>query len=431
MKESLFVMLLFLCSSLSINAQGFWVNRDTVYVPGIATVAFYPSHDQLGYPMIRIGGGEILLLEFDDMRGGFTDLLFTIVHCDANWWPSQLQKLEYIDGFEEERFRSGSLNGDAFNSFAYSIATFDDYTHYKMVFPNQNMNVRVSGNYLLHVYQDDDDHTPVLTRRFTVAENILKIIPRQMQAADVSKLRTHQELNFTVNIKDLRMVNPMNEVRAVILQNGRWDNAIYDLAPQSVRGEDLVFDYFDKITFPAGKEFRNFDTRSILYRSERIQKIETFSDGVDVTLHVDKSRANVRYITYPDANGRFVTDNRDRFQDPETMSEYPLVHFTLDHPEIYGKDVYIMGGLSDWRVDPRFKMTYNQSTRKYEGAVMLKQGFYDYIYVTSEDGYTFDHSELEGNWAETENNYTILIYWRPFGERFDRLGGMARISTVR
>jgi len=191
MKVKIVVIALIIWSTQLINAQGFWVNRDTIYVPGITTVAFYPSHDQLGYPMMRIGGGEILVLEFDDLRGGFTDLLFTIVHCDANWWPSQLEKLEYIDGFEEERFRSGAVGGDAFNSFAYSIATFDDYTHYKMVFPNQNMNVRVSGNYLLHVYQDDDDKTPVLTRRFKVSENIFTIIPRLMQAADVGKLRIH------------------------------------------------------------------------------------------------------------------------------------------------------------------------------------------------------------------------------------------------
>lgn len=410
---------LFMMSTFA-SAQGFWVNRDTVYMQGATTVAFYPSHDQLLYPMIRLNGGETLILEFDDMRGGFTDLLYTLVHCDANWMPSQLQKLEYIDGFEEERMRD----------FAYSIATFDEYTHYRLRFPNENMDVRVSGNYLLHIYQDDDDKTPILTRRFMVYENIFTVIPRSKQTIDVSKLRTHQEIDFVVNLQDTRLVNPISEVRAMIMQNGRWDNAIYDIPPQSLRGEDMVFDYLDKIVFPAGKEFRNFDTRSVIYKTERVKSIELLPNGVDVFLHEDRSRASVRYITYPDANGRFVTGNRDRFQEPETMSEYPLVHFTLEHPEIFGKDVYVMGGLTDWQLDPRFKMTYNRSTKSYEGAAMLKQGFYDYMYVTTEDGYSFDHTEIEGNWAETENNYTIVIYWRKFGERYDRIAAIHQFNTV-
>jgi hypothetical protein len=406
----------------SINAQAFWTTQDTVYIPGITTVQFYPHVNKLGFPLIRLGSGaEYLILEFDDMRGGFTDLLFTVVHCNADWTPSQLQKVEYIDGFEEERFRT----------FAYSIATFDEYTHYTMNFPNENMNVRFSGNYLLHIYQDDDDKTPVLTRRFVVAENTFKITHRDRQPTNVSKLKTHQELDITVNFKDIRVINPMNEVRIGVIQNGRWRQGIYDVPPQSVRGEELVFDYLDRIVFPAGKEFRNFDTRSIIFRTERVKEIKNLPDGVDVILHTDRSRANVKYITYPDANGRFVVDNRDRFQEPETMSEYALVHFTLDHPWIEGKDVYIMGGLCDWRLDPRFKMTYNPNKKAYQGQVMLKQGFYDYLYVTTSDGVHYDHEELEGNWAETENYYAILVYWRPFGERFDRVAALRQFNTLK
>lgn len=420
---SLLILLgaLSMLTTIDLHAQAYWINKDTIYEPVFATVSFYPTTDRLGYPIIRLRSGERLSLEFDDMTGGFKELLYTVTHCDANWMPSRLEKVEYIDGFEEERLRD----------FEYSIATFDEYTHYRLKWPNENMDVRVSGNYLLHVYMDNDEQTPILTRRFVVTENTFKVLATLKRTTDVRKLNTHQEFDVLVNQKDTRVVNALNEVNITILQNGRWDNAIYNLAPQSVRGEDMYFDYLDRIVFPGGKQFRYLDLRSVMFKTERVQEIQTFEDGIDIIVREDVNRRNQKYLNYPDANGRFVVGNQDRMQlDPETTSQYVLAHFTLDQRYLPDRDIYLMGLLSDWRIQPRFKMEYNPKTEKYEGAVMLKQGYYDYKYVTTEDGYTFDHSYIEGNWGETENDYIVIVYWRPFGERFDRVAVVKTFNSL-
>lgn len=404
-----------------IKAQAYWINKDTIYQPIFTTVSFYPTTDRLGYPIIRLMSGERLVLEFDDMTGGFKELMYTVTHCDANWMPSRLEKVEYIDGFEEERLRD----------FAYSIATFDEYTHYRLRWPNENMDVRVSGNYLLHVYIDNEEQTPILTRRFIVAENSFKVQASLKRTTDVQKLNTHQEFDVLINQKDTRVVNALNEVNITILQNGRWDNAIYNLSPQSVRGDDMYFDYLDKIVFPAGKQFRYIDLRSVLYKTERVQEIQTFEDGIDIIVRQDPNRRSQKYLNYPDANGRFVVGNQDRMQaEAETISQYVLTHFTLDQRYVPNEDIYVMGLLSDWRIQPRFKMEYNPNTEQYEGAIMLKQGYYDYIYVTSPDGYNFDHTYIEGDWAETENDYTVIVYWRPFGERYDRVAVVKTFNSL-
>ncbi len=420
---SLLILLgaLSMLTTIDLHAQAYWINKDTIYEPVFTTVSFYPTTDRLGYPIIRLRSGERLSLEFDDMTGGFKELLYTVTHCDANWMPSRLEKVEYIDGFEEERLRD----------FEYSIATFDEYTHYRLKWPNENMDVRVSGNYLLHVYMDNDEQTPILTRRFVVTENTFKVLATLKRTTDVRKLNTHQEFDVLVNQKDTRVVNALNEVNITILQNGRWDNAIYNLAPQSVRGEDMYFDYLDRIVFPGGKQFRYLDLRSVMFKTERVQEIQTFEDGIDIIVREDVNRRNQKYLNYPDANGRFVVGNQDRMQlDPETTSQYVLAHFTLDQRYLPDRDIYLMGLLSDWRIQPRFKMEYNPKTEKYEGAVMLKQGYYDYKYVTTEDGYTFDHSYIEGNWGETENDYIVIVYWRPFGERFDRVAVVKTFNSL-
>lgn len=420
---SLLILLgaLSMLTTIDLHAQAYWINKDTIYEPVFTTVSFYPTTDRLGYPIIRLRSGERLSLEFDDMTGGFKELLYTVTHCDANWIPSRLEKVEYIDGFEEERLRD----------FEYSIATFDEYTHYRLKWPNENMDVRVSGNYLLHVYMDNDEQTPILTRRFVVTENTFKVLATLKRTTDVRKLNTHQEFDVLVNQKDTRVVNALNEVNITILQNGRWDNAIYNLAPQSVRGEDMYFDYLDRIVFPGGKQFRYLDLRSVMFKTERVQEIQTFEDGIDIIVREDVNRRNQKYLNYPDANGRFVVGNQDRMQlDPETTSQYVLAHFTLDQRYLPDRDIYLMGLLSDWRIQPRFKMEYNPKTEKYEGAVMLKQGYYDYKYVTTEDGYTFDHSYIEGNWGETENDYIVIVYWRPFGERFDRVAVVKTFNSL-
>src|SRR5690606_24624387 len=215
---------------------------------------------------------------FDDMRGGFVDLKYQIIHCNSDWSRSEMTFMEYASGFEEERLRN----------FEYSINTYENYTYYELIFPNEDLNVIISGNYLLHVYQDDDYNTPLLTRRFLVTESELRIAPQMKITSDAGKYRTHQEMDVIINFKNQRLVNPINEVTLTILQNNRWDNAIQGYKAQSARAEDLMYNYIDKLVFPAGKPFRNFDVRSLQRRTVNVRSIEQFADGIDIHIIPDK-----------------------------------------------------------------------------------------------------------------------------------------------
>lgn len=394
--------------------------RDMIYNPNIASVTFHPVGDPMGLPIINLSSRKPLKLSFDDHRGGFTDLKYTIIHCDSRWYPSDINQFEYIDGFTEERLRN----------FEFSLNTYEDYTNYILFLPNDSMNVRLSGNYILHVLEDNFDKTPVLSRRFMVVENLFGVRPIFKNPVITSKFRTHQEFDVIVTFKDIRIVNPLREISLTILQNGRWDNALHNLPPQSVRNEEVVYDYIDKIIFPAGKEFRFFDIRNTRFRTESIKNIIELRDGIDIYLHEESSRRNVNYQNYVDANGRFVLDNRER-RNARSESEYMLVHFTLKSEFLPDQDVYIVGGLTDWQLKDRFKMEYDHSKKAYVGEVMLKQGYYEYYYAVTSDGVSFDTEFFEGNWSETNNEYLFLVYYKQFGERYERLVGQGMITVGR
>ena len=249
----------------------------------------------------------------------------------------------------------------------------------------------------------------------------------------VSKMRTHQELDFVVDFNRLNIRDPQREVRATVLQNGRWDNAIINIPPLFVRGTQLIFDYQDRVIFPAGKEFRYLDMRSLRFGSENLTAVERIGDTYEVTLNKDQKRFNQVYLNRQDLNGMYVIETFDQ-EDPFLSSNYANVLFSLYSPEpLYDYDVYLFGKLTDWRIDERYKMAYNPLVNGYVGKVQLKEGYYDYKYaVVPREGNnrTANLTEIEGDWYETENQYTILLYYRPFGERYDRVISVISVSST-
>ncbi|MGI9161051.1 MAG: hypothetical protein ACR2K1_14995, partial [Saprospiraceae bacterium] len=249
-----------------------------------------------------------------------------------------------------------------------------------------------------------------------------------VRTAQVQYMNTHHEIDFTVLHRTTRVQNPINDVKAFVLQNGRWDNAIGPLSTNFTRaGAQLVFDYQDKIVFPAGKEWRFFDMRSFDYRGERVRRIEEKNDYYEVTLQPDESRANTAYIFRGDLNGRYSIENTN-FNQTLSQCDYARVLFSIQRnlPET-DADVYVFGELSDWQLKPEFKMAYDAEAKVYYAEPFLKQGYYNYQYVlVNRENDKMDEDGYEGNWYETGNLYTILVYFRPFGARFDRL--MAAVS---
>lgn len=407
-----FAKMKFLLLLLPLTVQAQVQESDNIYAEYIRSVRMYPNGLMVGYPIIELYSNSQLFVSFDDLSDDVKNFTYTVQHCNANWEPSGLTENEYIDGFQEDRI----------DDFAFSSNSRSPFVHYYFAIPNQDMAFTKSGNYVLKIYEDEDERTLVITRRFMIVESVMEIHPRVVRPSQVSKSDTHQEVDFLVLHKGIEIRNPLMEVQAAVLQNGRWDNAVTGVVPQFVRYEEMSFDYQNKFVFEAGKEFRPLDLRSFRYPSGDVANIEAYADGIDIVLGKDIKRVNQVYLQYLDLNGQYVIESTD-MGDPALESDYANVLFTLSSPtEFENADVYIQGSFSDWQLRPEFKMAYNYRIQAYVGETLLKQGFYNYYYaVVPRNGGRPSIEDSEGNWYETENDYTVLVYYRPFGERYDRL----------
>ena len=388
--------------------------EDHVYKESIRTVQLRLYGLERSEPIADLNGG-ILHLSFDELGDEVEDYYYTIVHCNADWTPSkQLTTMDYIDGFSSESITQN----------VFSFNTLTNFVHYDLTFPNNDFAWKKSGNYLLKVFQDEDEANLVLTRRFMVVDQRMKINHVIEPATNFSRKRTHQEIDFIIEHKGIRVNNPQIEVKVAILQNGRWDNAITGVKPLFVRLDQLLYDYQSKIVFEGGKEFRYVNLQSFRYKTDKVKTLlDDAVDGQIVELFTEKSRAHEPYLNDSDLNGDFVIENEHE-DDPRTEADYAWVHFSLTKPlEIDGGSVYIFGKLTDWKIDERFKMKYNAKLKKYQARVQLKQGFYNYMYafVSDKAPKVVNLEELEGHSHETNNDYTILVYFRPFGGQYDQL----------
>ncbi|MBK8428945.1 MAG: DUF5103 domain-containing protein [Lewinellaceae bacterium] len=397
--------------------------ENSVFDEDIRTVQLQLAGSPLSLPMVDLPTRfNSLILDFDHIGDEIKDYKYTIVHCNSDWQPSELVDNQYMDGFLEDRI---TLVESSFN-------TLTQYTHYRLPLPNSNIRWSKSGNYLLKVFDADEDDELVLVRRFMVVEPIWRISAQFVRTAKVDKYNTHHEIDFLVKPKGERISNPQNDVKAFVLQNGRWDNAIGPLKPYITRGEDIVYDYQDQIVFPAGKEFRFFDMRTLDVRGERVKIITEKYDYYEVTLQRDESRFDRAAIFREDADGRFVIDNR-HYNQSLLQCDYANVLFSVSrNAPLDDEDIYVFGELTDWQLKPEFKMVYNAEAQAYYCEAFLKQGYYNYQYMLVDRASgELDSEGFEGNWYETGNQYTVLVYFRPFGTRYDRLMGAATLKSGR
>ena len=413
MKYGYYLFFLFLLSTFTLSAQDEQLKYiNYTYLDNIRTVNFHPKGLVLANPILELNAPTQLYLSFDDLSEEVKNYTYTVVHCNADWQPSDLTENEYINGFLE----------DDIENFDFSFNTVTPFTNYNVSIPNQNMSFTKSGNYLLKVYEDEDERKLAITRRFVVVEPMMQVQAQMVRPSKVFKSNTHQEIDFVVTHESMDIRNPRSEVRAAVLQNFRWDNAVENLEPLFIKPKQIGFDLLDKIVFEAGKEFRAVDLRSFRFPSARVYDVQEYDDGFDITLLPEEKRSNKTYLQFEDINGRYVIESLDR-DDPDLDTDYAYVMFTLRSPtEYYDQDMYLFGAVTEWMIKPEFKMVYNERMQAYTGEFLLKQGYYNYMYVLSDkEQLDPNWEDTEGNWFEAGNEYTILVYYRPFGSRYDRL----------
>ncbi|MBS1668486.1 MAG: DUF5103 domain-containing protein [Bacteroidetes bacterium] len=399
--------------------------NDSVYSPSIKTVQLFVSGNQLAYPLISLNGKNMLELSFDDLDANVKSYFYTYQLCDENWEPAILSDLDFIQGFTQMRISDYQLSSLALNK----------YTHYHAVLPNSNCLPTKSGNYILKVYLNGDTSQLAFTRRFLVTDDKVNIAVQFLQPLDPQYSRTQQKLQIDVNTRTLNVVNPMQQIKLCVLQNYSWGTAIDNIQPTFYSGNNLQYNRDDDFIFQGGMEWRWLDLQAFHYQSDRVDHGVYNKTGTELFLKIDKDRSLLPYYNYKDYNGFYFIQTTESF-DPNWQSDYATVHFSFmpagnqPYPD---KDVYLIGQLTDYKLNDSTKMKYNPSKGLYETALFLKQGVYSYCYATTEKddpSKKISFAFTEGNHLETENDYLVLVYYRDLGGRYDQLVGYARLNTL-
>ena len=394
--------------------------RDHTYRENIKTVQLYRKDDQLSFPVLFLGSSEQLELHFDDLAADFETYTYTIVHCNANWEPSDLVVTEYLSDF---------FNG-FIEDYEYSINTLFPYIHYKVAIPNNQVKFKLSGNYLLKVYANNNEEDLLLTKRFYVVEKRVNITS-DIRMATLARYRDYkQEVDFTIDHGTYPIQDVYQNITVMISQNRRWDNAINNLKPLIIRSTELIYNFEDKNLFDGNNEYRFFETRNLRYQSMNIDGVQIMGGKTHVYILPEEPRSSKRYLFWPDINGKRQI-NRENSPLSNREADYMITHFKLvkENP-VPGGDIYVFGELSDWEYKPEFKMNYVEVNGAYELTTTLKQGYYNYNYAYLPDGEEVgDLSTIEGTHSETNNDYYIFVYHRENGTIYDKLIGF-EIKTI-
>ena len=406
------ISILFLLPAVT-KAQGIEETAPPVF---IRSVIFNGDSEFSGTPVIPLG--HPLRLEFDDIIGDEANYYYTIEHFNYDWTPSDLVESEYLEGFDEVRI----------TEYENSYNTLLLYSHYSLQIPNQDTRgVKVSGNYLLSIFNENDEL--VFSRKFMVYEPITLVEVEVKRARDVKFIHTHQVVNFSVNPQEFILKNPEENVKAVILQNNNLKTGIYGISPQYTLGNELVYKYDQETSFWAGNEYLGYDSKDLRAATINVQRIEV-QDLYHHFLYTNDVRAFEPYTYNPDINGNFVVRTMQG-TDPDIEAEYIWTHFSLKLFEpLEGGELHLYGNFNNYNLDDSTKLTYNPATGLYEVARLFKQGFYNYKYVLLRPNGILDEGFVSGNFDETENEYTVIIYYRPVGGRYDRIIGKGSANSI-
>lgn len=389
---------------------------DFTYESQIKTVRIYPdgaSAEVQLMPTVTKLGNWNLILEFDDLQQQRDSYYARVIHCNQDWSKSTLLDLDFMPQYNEFPL----LN------FEFSLDTQVPYVHYTFKLPA----VKLPGNYVLAIYRGTDRNDLIITKRFMVYDSRVTFFRDGNLLGAGSVANVNQQINFTIDYKNVDLINPLDNVNVSIRQNQRWDNLTTGIKPSFVRDNvrELEYRFFDpNKMFKGGNEFRWFDLRSLNYPGRNVLRVDRTQKPFHVFIQPDVSRQGQPYAIYPDLNGNYQSDNYD-FRNP-VSANYAYVHFALQAAQPVDGNVYLSGAFTNWNLTPEYQMTYDALRKEYAAMVLLRQGYYDYQYVVKSATVPYDY--FEGNHFETENAYEVFVYYRSFQPQADLLIGYLQFA---
>ena len=418
-----FVILIF----ISFSAYAQYTPPDGIYPDAvlssdIKTSRIFREGWETSYPVSHIEDENPLVLSFDELSKNARNYSYTIVHCDADWRQSRLTTSEYMPGFPVNRIRR----------YDYSFNTLIPYVHYQLTIPNEDVQLKVSGNYAVVVFEDGNENQPVLCHRFSITESLAVISSVAGRGRQTARQDKWQQVDFTVRTGNYRIENAYSDVKVVVLQNGQWHTARTGIRPLFVRQNEMDYRFVDEtLLFHAGNEFRPLDVKSRQYSSTRMAAIEFERLTYHFYPYPDQPRDASRYQYYEDFNGKYVIQ-AEKANRQETEADYVYVHFALQASQPFADgQVYVMGDFCNYACTKENMMTWNPGKQQYEAVILLKQGYYNFMYTHVPYKPAPDDNRIEGNFYDTENDYIIYVYHRGRSARYDRLIGVNVVNTLK
>ena len=413
MLKNVITILLITCFSNSLIAQ----YTEHIEPDFIKTIQFAGDTKQSQLPIISLS--EALFLSFDDLNGNEADYYYQITHHDFNWALSDLTKGEYMSGFDDVRIYN----------YENSFNTFQSYSHYTLKIPNRDTRkLKKSGNYMISIF--DDNGEIVFSRRFMIVENIVSVPTYIKRARDLKSIETKQVVQFTIDSPNLLITNPDETIKTLILQNSDLNNSITNLKPQYTIGSQLIYRYDKEASFYGGNEFLYFDNKDIRAGTSTIRRID-LTDIYNHFLYTNGARFNRPYTYNPDINGNYQVRVLNANTNIAIEADYARVYFTLQYfEEIADKEIHVYGNFNNWTIDGSTYMEYDSFSDTYINNRLFKQGFYNYKFVLVNRDGTIDEGAISGNFWQTENEYTVLVYFRDLGARYDRIIGVGKANST-
>ncbi|MBT8286679.1 MAG: DUF5103 domain-containing protein [Flavobacteriaceae bacterium] len=381
----------------------------------IKTITFKSNTSEGELPVLKLN--ETLTLEFDVLNADESDFYYVIEHYDFDWKPSRLKKLEFLDGFDNQRIVN----------YENSFNTYQIYSHYTLQIPNNQTRLKVTGNYMIKIF--DDYGEIVFSRKFMVYEELAQVGVSIKRSRNVKFIQQTQSVDFFISSPVLRFNNPEQTVKTVVIQNNNLNTAITDLKPMYMLGRELIYKYDTESSFWGGNEYLFFENKDVRSANVGVQFID-LQDVYHSYLFTDIIRADRPYTYNPDINGNFLITVLDR-ENAAIEADYTVVHFSLQHPELMGENIYIYGNYNNYALNDSNRMTFNTDSDLYEKTMLMKQGFYNYKYVIINKLGELEEGAISGNFDVTENNYKVLVYYRDLGARYDQIVGLGEGTSLK
>ena len=406
MKKAIFFLSLVFICNLNICAQ-----RNEMLDKNIASLQVVANNDWLSLPIITLNSNDFVNISFDDLTHEYHRYCYKIEHCEADWQTSSvLFESDYIDGF---------ASGNTIDDVQESTNTVQLYTHYNISFPNNKCRPKISGNYRVTIYDENDEKHVVCRAYFMIVEPSMGVHLNVTTNTDIDINGKHQQVEMAVDYGNNIVSNPQTQIKTVVMQNGRWDNAVINARPQYIKANGLQWIHCKDFIFDGGNEYRKFETLDVTHTTMGLESINWDGHNYHAWIWTDEPRPS--YIYDKDANGAFLIRNSDNI-DNDVNSDYIITHFRLKSPQT-ADPIYINGFFTNDRFLPQYEMKWNEKNKQYEGELLLKQGYYSYQYLMMKPEGKLKPVPSEGNFYQTENTYQALIYFKANGDRTDRLVG--------